>query len=752
MPTRIHACRIEIRGIVQGVGFRPFVYRLASRLSVKGWVHNDPRGVTIHAEAVQADLDAFIQALRTQAPNAARIESIESADAEPLALRDFQIRSSDLAASPTTKISPDLPTCSDCLDELFDAGSRRYLYPYINCTACGPRYSIVRSLPYDRPNTTMQRWPLCPECQREYDDPTNRRHHAQPTACNQCGPNYVLNVGDEDTNHRADAINAAAARLADGQILAVKGIGGYHLACDARDTETVRRLRERKFRKEKPFAIIARDLQEARSLACLDPAHIALLTDPARPIVLAPRRETLPDIAPNTDEIGIMLPYAPLHALLFHFGAPSPLVLTSANRSSEPIAYDDADALERLSGIADAFLIGERPIARRVDDSVVAVRDRKPTMLRRARGFTPRVVAQLPNHRPILAVGADLKNSIALVVDGDVIASQHIGDLGELKTDRALEQTTHDLLSMYEIRQSELIVAHDAHPEYVSTRFAQSLSCHQRIAVQHHRAHIASVLAEQGNLDETVIGVALDGTGYGDDGSIWGFEIFLGNVTTGFERVAQLRPVVMPGGDAAARHPVQAAAGFLAGLETRHLRQPPFLFPERFDQAEQLIEKDVRCFQSSSAGRLFDTVAALCGFTREISFEGQAAIWLEHQAHAAHHRRVNSNTYSFPDLDHRPLIQSVIQDRLAGRNVGEISLSFHETLAASIIGTIGQVADRYATKSVVFSGGVFQNRLLRSLLSERVGRDLGYQFRFNQSVPANDGGIALGQAAIASVG
>ncbi len=750
MPNRIEACRIEIRGIVQGVGFRPFVYQVASSLSIRGWVRNDSHGVTVHAEGTRERINGLLDAVRTGAPAAARIESLESTGTEPEGHADFQIRPSAGAPLPTAKISPDLPTCSDCLDELLDAGSRRYLYPYINCTACGPRYSIVRSLPYDRPNTTMCGWPLCAECQSEYDDPTNRRHHAQPTACNRCGPHYRLIVDGEDRQHRIEAIQQASAFLASGKILAVKGVGGYHLACNARDSAAVTRLRERKFRKEKPFAVMVRDLNEAHTLAYLTQQHVALLTDCARPIVLASARQSLFAVAPDTDQIGIMLPYAPLHELLFHFGAPSPLLLTSANRSSEPIAYQDTDALDRLSGLADAFLIGERPIARRVDDSVVAVRNGRPAMIRRARGYAPRIVAHLPTKRPILALGADLKNSIALVLDGDVIASQHIGDLGDLETDRALAETTRDFLTMYEIPESDLIVAHDLHPEYVSTRYAQSLSCHRRIAVQHHRAHIASVLAEQEDLSQNVVGVSLDGTGYGDDGTIWGCEIFAGSVTGGLQRVAHLRGVGMPGGDAASRYPVQAAAGFLVDIETPDLRRPPFSFPERFDQARQLSEKDVRCFPSSSAGRLFDAVAALCGFTREISFEGQAAIWLEHQAHQANQSQFNCEPYPFPDLDHRRLLRSIVDDRLAGRDVSQISLSFHKALASSLRDVVQRIADRHQTDNVVCSGGVFQNRLLASLLTESAVQHSNLRFRFNESVPTNDGGIALGQAAIAS--
>ena len=741
------AIRLEVRGVVQGVGFRPLVYRIAHENSITGWVLNDSQGVSIHAEGDTALLNSFVSALRTHPPPGAKIVSFDSRTVPLEGFGTFEIRSSQRVHAPIVMISPDLPACGECLEELKDPGSRRYRYPYINCTACGPRYSIVRSLPYDRPNTTMADWPLCDACRAEYDDPLNRRHHAQPTACQRCGPGYRLIEGGGTVSIGADAIARAATLLNEGMILAVKGIGGYHLACSARDAATVRRLRERKFRKEKPFALMARDLETAMDIARLSDLHCSLLVDRARPIVLAPSRVVFPGVVEDTDELGVMLPYTPLHDLLFDFGAPNPLVMTSANRSNEPIAYRDDDALQRLDGIADAFLVGERPIARRVDDSVVAVREGRMTIVRRSRGFAPDAVARLRSNRPILAVGADLKNSLTLVVSGEAICGQYIGDLGDLETDRAFEQTIHDLLAMYEIDRRDLLVVHDAHPEFVSTRFATQMDCHRRVSVQHHRAHLASVMAEYGELDRPVVGIALDGAGYGDDASIWGFELFLGSVMSGFQRVAHMRPAKLPGGDAAARYPVQAAAGFLAELELPDLRKKPFCFPDRFFQAQALVTKNVRCFTTTSAGRLFDSVAALCGFTREITFEGQASIWLEHQA-----RDVRPcPAYPFPELDYRPLLASVIADRRAGRDVGEISYAFHAAVATALANTAADIARLASVEHVALSGGVFQNRLLRSLLNDQSGDARRLTMLFNQSVPANDGGISLGQAAMASV-
>ena len=579
MADQREAVRIAVRGVVQGVGFRPTVYRLALECGVAGWVLNDRNGLAVHAEGEPDRLEAFVAALRGHPPRGARIVAFAVVPVSLEGHDGFAIRPSQGDGDPTVLISTDLPVCNACLEELRDPASRRYRYPYINCTECGPRYSIVTAVPYDRANTTMAGWPLCPSCQAEYDDPSDRRYHAQPTACNICGPNYRLIEASETVARGVDAIARGAAMLAEGRILAVKGIGGYHLACSARDAAAVLRLRERKFRKEKPFAVMARDVESALLLAEFDETHRALLVDPARPIVLAPSRLVLPGVADDTDEIGVMLPYAPLHHLLFDLGAPDPLVMTSANRSSEPIAYRDDDALQRLDGLADAFLLGERPIARRVDDSVVAIRGGQHMMVRRSRGFAPAAVCTLRAGRPILAVGADLKNSLTLVIADHAIVSQHIGDLGDLETDRSCEQTIEDLLTMYAIDRRDLVVAHDLHPEYVSTRLAARLNCRERIAVQHHHAHVASVLAERDELDRPVVGIALDGTGYGDDATIWGFEVFVGSVRAGFRRVAHLRPAKLPGGDAAVRFPVQAAAGFLAQIDTPDLRQPPFCFP-----------------------------------------------------------------------------------------------------------------------------------------------------------------------------
>ena len=740
--TPVSARELRVRGVVQGVGFRPFAYRLAQRYGLTGWVYNGEAGVQIHVEGEDAALDAFARAVEDEAPPAAQIAVVES---EPAALEgyvEFSIRESRRPQRPTVRISPDLPVCEACLRELFDPRDRRYRYPYINCTDCGPRYSIVLGLPYDRSRTTMAEWPMCARCAAEYHDPADRRFHAQPLACHDCGPTYVLRDGGSALRAGA-AIEAAAALLREGAIVALKGIGGYHLACDPAQPRSVAALRERKFRKERPFALMARDLARARELVELGAPETALLGSQARPIVLARARAEFAGVAPDNAELGVMLPYTPLHHLLFAAGASGALVMTSANRSSEPIAYDDAEALASLGGIADAFLVGERRIARRIDDSVARAGAFGTAILRRARGYAPQAVALLPSARPILAAGGDLKNAVALVVEGQAFVSQYVGDLEHLAARSAFARTIDDLCAMYEVRSADCVVVHDAHPGYASTQHALELPG-EHVAVQHHRAHVASVLAERGEFERDVVGVAFDGTGYGDDGTIWGGEIFAGSLRAGLRRVAHLRPASLPGGDAAARFPVQAAAGFLAALpDTPDFCAAPFDFPPRYRAARELVAKGVRTFPTTSAGRLFDTAAALCGFTRESTFEGQAAMWLEHLATTSG----PVAPYPFPlhdgRLDYVPLLAAVVADRVAGRAPGAIARAFHEALVAALLG----VCEPFGARPVVVSGGVFQNRLLLELLAAAFGERLWT----NTKVPANDGGLCLGQAALASM-
>ncbi len=700
---------------------------------------NGESGVEIHAEAEAETLDRFARAIVNRPPPAARVAAFDAEAVQRHDFEGFEIRRSERRDAPTVRVSPDLPVCDACLRELFDPADRRYRYPYINCTNCGPRYSIVRGLPYDRPQTTMRDWPMCRQCAQEYDDPADRRFHAQPVACPQCGPHYVLEFEGGEMREEP-AIARAAQMLRDGCIVAVKGIGGYHLACDARNANAVEALRARKYRKERPFAVMVASVDAARALAELDSETEQMLCSQARPIVLAASRTQLHGVAPDNDDLGIMLAYTPLHHLLFAADCPDALIMTSANRSSEPIAYRDDEARRSLAGIADALLVGEREIARRIDDSVARCDAFGPAVLRHARGYAPQAVAALPCLRPILAVGADLKNAVALVVRGQAFVSQHIGDLEHFEAFESFKQTIADLSALYEMPKEEVAVVHDAHPQYASSQYAAQLPG-TKLAVQHHRAHIASVLAEHGAFETRVLGFAFDGTGYGEDGAIWGGEVFCGDAAH-LERVAHLRTARLPGGDAAARFPVQAAAGFLDGMRVPDLTAPPFNFPARYDAARELLRTGVRVFATSSMGRLFDTVAALLGFTREITFEAQAAMWLEHLARSS----APVTAYPFPvengELDFQPLLARVIDERRGGRDVREIARAFHEAVASGVLAACAA----FEEERIVVSGGVFQNAVLMQRLSET----LGERVWTNRVVPANDGGISLGQAAIAS--
>ena len=749
------ARRISIQGVVQGVGFRPFVYQLAAQHHVRGWVLNGEAGVEIHAEGAAAALASFLTQLQATPPAAACIRQTNIRTVAPEGFADFQIRPSHRHQAPTTGIAPDLSICAECTRELSDPTDRRYHYPYLNCAHCGPRYSLIEGLPYDRARTTMQAWPLCQKCQQDYDNPGDRRHHAQPVACADCGPGYSLIEEDRCLDQSDRAIHRAAELLRQGKIVALKGLGGYHLACDACNSAAVTELRKRKFRKARPFALLACDLTEVRRYVMLTGLHEYWLQHVARPIVIAPARIELtaispaisPDVSPGNGSLGVMLPSSPLHLLLFAAGAPSPLVLTSGNRASEPIPFRDDDAIDQLEGLADALLIGQRPIARRVDDSVITVRGNRPLMIRRGRGFAPAAVCQLPATQPILALGSDLKNAIALVVDGQVLVSQHLGDLDDLETERSFVETVHDLLDMYQVPREDLIVVHDLHPQFRSTHFAGRFPLAQRRGIQHHHAHLASVLAEHQLLDERVVGVAFDGMGYGTDGTIWGGEFFVGSVRQGFTRCGSLRPVRIPGGDAAAKFPAQAAAGFLAELDNLpEMQAAPFFFPQRYTDAVQLVKKNVRCYTSTSVGRLFDAVAALVGFVGEMSFEGQAAIWLENLARPA----TPQCPYPFPHLDPRPLLQALISDRIAGRPIAEMAAAFHAALALATVDQVRKFCVENKTKTVVFSGGVFQNELLLEAITEGLGLVPGIRLLMNQLVPANDGGICVGQAALVS--
>jgi hydrogenase maturation protein HypF len=742
------ACSIQVRGTVQGVGFRPFVFRLARASQLAGWVLNAGQGVEIHVEGSEQELEGFVRDLTAKMPAAAQISAIEVHPVNPSGLTDFAIRRSESGGRPIVHISADLPVCESCLREMLDPQDRRFRYPYINCTNCGPRYTLVNSLPYDRFNTTMRQWLMDSYCAAQFEDPSDRRFHAQPVACPDCGPHYYFRTGDEIVKGDLSSIHFAAEILKTGAILALKGIGGYHLACDATNATAVNALRGRKFRREKPFALMVKTLEIARTLVDLPQRATDLLNSPARPIVVAPSRVELTGVAPDNRDLGIMMPYTPLHYLLFEAGAPEVLVMTSANRSNEPIVYRDEDALQELSEIADAFLMGERTIARPVDDSIVRAGAFGPAILRRGRGYAPSPVASLPVTRPILALGGDLKSTITLVVAGQAFMSQHLGDLEQYRALEAFRTCVLDFVSMYEVPWQELLVTHDLHPGYFSTAHAQDLPAAAWCPVQHHRAHIASVLAERQAWDQRVIGIAFDGTGYGDDGAIWGGEIFAGSIQEGFERVAHLRYADLPGGDAAARNPLQAAAGFFSQIDCSG---PENLFRSSalYRHASRLVETGMRTFQSSSIGRLFDAAAAVLGFTRPVSFEGQAAMWLEHQARTA----APSDEYPFPFVDHeldfRPLLQALIEDRTRGRDIREIARAFHRGVARGVRDAALLLSENHGIDTIVLSGGVFQNDLLLQDLKSLLDKQ-SLRIWTNRTVPANDGGISLGQAALAA--
>jgi hydrogenase maturation protein HypF len=784
---------LRVTGTVQGVGFRPFVYRIALRDGVRGWVRNDVHGVTVEAVAAADVLERFAHALAAEAPPAARVDAVaelERGAANGGSPEGFVIVASEDARDVTTAISADLPVCDDCLAELRDPADRRHGYAFINCTNCGPRYSIVEALPYDRPLTTMKAFAMCPTCEAEYLDPLDRRFHAQPTACPTCGPQLVFldeaaaaaarsvlddghalgGVDGEALTWRGAvpeaprgeaALAATVAALRAGGIVAIKGLGGYHLACDARDALAVAALRARKFRKEKAFAVMARDLAAIGDHAQVDDVARALLTSSARPIVLLPKGPApLPEaLAPENAAIGVMLPYTPVHHLLFDAGAPELLVMTSANRSSEPIAYRDGDALCSLQGLADAFLVGERPIARRVDDGVAQVVAGTATVVRRARGMAPApVVRDARFEVPILAVGAELKSSIALAVGGAAYVSQYLGDLSDLASFEAFRETVADLCAMYRVDPHAVLVAHDRHPAYPSTRFAAELGA-PTVAIGHHEAHVASVLVERGAWATAALGFAFDGAGLGDDGSVWGGEVFHGTLERGFQRVAHLRPARLPGGDAASRTPVQAATGWLEALGDdafERVLRPPFGFPaERLTVARKLLAADLRSPATTSVGRLFDTVAALTGFHRTMSFEGQAAIGLETLAWTV----AEAEPYPWPfgtrgadalsTWDHAPLLAAVLDDVADGVPTAVVARRFHETLAAGILAAARALQATHPFEVLALSGGVFQNRLL----VERVvagAEPHGFTVWRNREVPANDGGVALGQVALAA--
>ncbi|HWG14885.1 MAG TPA: carbamoyltransferase HypF [Streptosporangiaceae bacterium] len=743
---------IRVEGIVQGVGFRPFVYTLASGLGLGGLVGNDADGVFAEVEGSAADVEQFLRRLAREAPPLARVDRVRSWPLEPAVTGTgdaggFTIVPSPVGAGPRRAlVSPDTATCADCLRELADPADRRFGYPFINCTNCGPRFTIVRDVPYDRARTTMGPFTMCAACAAEYRDPANRRFHAEPVCCARCGPALTL-TGPDGAPWGGDPVTRAAALLRDGQILAVKGLGGYHLAVDATSEKGAATLRQRKHREDKPFAVMVPDMIAARSLAEVNDAAAGLLASPARPIVLLPRRPDAPvagAVAPGNRQLGVMLPYTPLHHLLLR-AAGGPMVLTSGNISDEPIAYRDEDARARLAPIADAFLAHDRAIHIRTDDSVARTFDDKKMVLRRSRGYVPeplRVGARF--RRPVLACGAELKNTFCLAKDDLVVLSHHIGDLENAETLRSYTEGIEHLGRLFGIEPA--VVAHDLHPEYLSTKYALDLDGVELVGVQHHHAHIASCLADNG-ADGPVIGVAFDGTGYGLDGTIWGGEFLVAGLD-GFDRAGHLAPVPMPGGAAAIRQPWRMAAAYLAEPEgTEVFRR----HESQWAAVTSMARKQVNAPLTSSAGRLFDAVSALLGVRDTINYEGQAAVELEQLADPGERGayRASLSPGAPFQVAGSDLVAQAAGDQARGVERPVIAARFHHGVAQLIEDGCALIRDREGLSTVALSGGVFQNL---TLLTETVTRlqARGFRVLTHTQVPCNDGGISLGQAVVAA--
>ena len=775
MQGQLSSERIRVRGLVQGVGFRPTVWRIARDCGLDGDVCNDGAGVLIRVQGDAATIERFCTRLRAECPPLARIDSIERQPAAPLGLSGFDIAAS-AAGAIRTGVVPDAATCPACLAEIRDPAERRYRYPFANCTHCGPRLSIVRAIPYDRGNTSMAAFPLCADCAAEYADPADRRFHAQPIACPACGPKVWLedDAGQAIDFRERDAIAAAGALLRKGRILAIKGIGGFHLACDASDPAVVARLRARKRRLRKPFALMARDIDVIRRYCRVAPAEEELLGAPAAPILLLEVADPggqapglAPDLAPGQDTLGFMLPYSPLHHLLLE-DWDTPLVMTSGNLSEEPQCIGNDDAQQRLRGLADAWLLHDRAIVNRVDDSVVRLMRGRPRLLRRARGYAPAPLPLPPGLEaapPVLALGGELKNTICLLQGGQAILSQHLGDLEDARTAEEFEATVGLYRGLYRHDPQQLVV--DLHPDYRSTRFGEALAAREAcdiVRVQHHFAHVASVLADNARpLDAgPVIGIALDGLGLGEDGTLWGGEFLLADYR-GYRRVAHLRQAPLPGGVKAMLEPWRNTYAHIvthlgraaferdyAGLELAEwLRQRPL------DLLDRMLAAGLNSPMSSSCGRLFDAVAGALDLSRAgIGYEGEAAIALEVLA-----RRAGDAGEAYPfavdvdgepwQLDPAPMWRALFDDLAAGTAPERIAARFHAGLAAAVAGLGERLAREHGVGSVALSGGVLQNRTLFEALAQRL-ETAGLDVLAHERVPANDGGLALGQAVIAA--
>ena len=743
---------IAITGIVQGIGFRPFIYNLAKKYLIRGWVLNNEKGVFIDAESEDGNLDRFIQDIPALAPPLARIESFYVKYLEPLGYTTFEIKKSEEAEDKFVLISPDVATCDQCLLELFSPQNFRYRYPFINCTLCGPRFTIIKDIPYDRHKTTMAPFTMCPVCQGEYENPADRRFHAQPNACSACGPLLRLEDGKGE-EVLGDPIEKTLDLLGRGFIVAIKGLGGFHLACDARNNNAVSSLRSRKFREDKPFAVMCRDIDEVKEHCEVDEEEEKLLLSVERPIVILRRREDFAiahAVAPYQDTLGVMLPYSPLHHLLLR-GPLKTLVMTSGNVSDEPIAYKNEEASHRLRHIADYFLFHNREIHMRCDDSVTRIFEGKPYSLRRSRGYVPFPIKLSSPLEMILACGGELKNTFCLARGQYAFVSPHIGDLENLETLTSFEEGIEHFKRLFYIEPKA--VAYDLHPDYLSTRYALSISDIPKVGVQHHHAHIASGMAENG-IEGDVIGVALDGTGFGLDGTIWGGEFIKANLRD-FDRLAHLKNVPMPGSSMAIKEPWRMAMVYLFeafGEEANNLRIDLMkrINLQKWDILKRMIEKRINTPLTSSMGRLFDAIASILSVRDEVHYEGQAAIELEMIAD----HEVKEEYPFLIKKDERPMvidptgiIRGVVHDLVEKTSPSIISGKFHRTVARFIVETCEAIRSGEGLNRVVLSGGVFQNFSLLSFVTKGLKRS-GFEVYTHHLVPTNDGGISLGQAVI----
>jgi hydrogenase maturation protein HypF len=756
IPT-LSLARISVRGVVQGVGFRPFIYQLAKRHNLRGWVCNTSEDVRIEVEGETRDIERFLHGIREQAPPLSHIEDITVTPGPPVNHDKFEIRDSVAEEGKYQLVSPDIATCPDCLREIFDPKNRRYRYPFTNCTNCGPRFTIIADIPYDRPNTTMKSFRMCPRCQSEYDDPLDRRFHAQPNACPECGPQLeLLDAGCHPINGN-DIISQTARLLKDGKIIAVKGLGGFLLACDATNQAAINRLRQRKNRPTKPLAIMVSSLDEAKRYCEVDNKEARLLTSPGSPIVLTrwKARSTISRaVAPGLKYLGVMLPYTPLHHLLLRETG-LPLVMTSGNLSEEPIAKDNDEAVRRLNGIADYFLAHNRDIYARYDDSVMTVEGGTGRFVRRARGYAPFPIHLPYKSKQILGCGAEEKNTFCLTRDNFAFVSQHIGDMENLET---LEHYVNTILLYKKLFRIEPeIIAHDMHPEYLPTKYASEVAARENIklvAIQHHHAHIASCLADNG-VEGPVIGVSFDGTGYGTDGNIWGGEFMIADCKE-FKRIAFLENLPLPGGAMAIKKPYRTAIGYLMSLGI-DLDQNLALFKQT-DKGEieiirSQIEKGINTPLTSSMGRLFDAVSALTGVRFVIEYEAQAAIDLEMLALDA---EGETGQYPFSTIDNdgisvikiHDLLTAIIDDLHSITAKAIIAARFHNTVAQMIAEVCQSISVKTGIKKAALSGGVFQNRLLVRKTIPRL-ESAGMEVYTHRQVPCNDGGISLGQVVIA---